>query len=78
MLRRVLYVAVGIVIVNLMLMAVMFVRMADDDRCDVNARGLVIWDDDRESWHSVSPPREDTELALCRGRLETELTVRPG
>ncbi len=56
----------------------MFVDMRRDDRCDVTARGLVIWDDDRHGWLQVSSLLEPTDPPPCKERLETELKVVPG
>lgn len=56
----------------------MWIRMSQADGCDLNARGLVIWDDDRDEWLPVRPPLEPTDLAPCKGRLETELKISPG
>ena len=66
------------VAVNLVLMAGMFVHLRNQDKCETSARGLVIWDDDREQWLHVSQPLEPTDLPPCKGRLATELTILPG
>ena len=76
--RRVIGLLVGVVTLNLVLMAAMFVHMRSADKCDTSARGLVIWDDDRDRWLQVSVPLEPTDLPRCKGRLETELKVLPG
>ena len=76
--RRILYAVMSIMTVNLVLMGAMFVHMRNEDRCDVTARGLVVWDDDRDAWIHLQSPREPTDLAPCKGRLETELKVLPG
>ena len=76
--RRVVYVLIGIVTVNLVLMAAMFLQARSADKCDTNERGLVIWHDERDRWLQASRPLEPTDLAPCKGRLETELKISPG
>ena len=78
--RRIVYVLIGIVTVNLVLMASMFVQARDADKCDINERGLVIiYDDDkRDRWEQASLPLEPTDLPPCKGRLETKLKISPG
>ncbi len=76
--RRVVYVLIGIVTVNVVLMAAMFVQARSADQCDTSERGLVVWDDERERWDQVSLPLEPTDLPPCKGRLETELKISSG
>jgi hypothetical protein len=75
--RRVVYVLIGIVTLNLVLMAVMFVQARNEDNCDTSAQGLVIWDDGRDHWMQISPPQKPTNLPPCKGRLESVLKVTP-
>ena len=76
--RRVVHVFVGIVAANLVAMLAMFVHMRSEDECDIDARGLVVWVDDRELWEHVSVPLKKTDLPPCKAKVETELTVLPG
>lgn len=73
--RRAGYVFIGIVALNLLLMAAMFVRAQDADTCDTSARGLVIRDEDDDRWIQAALPAEPTDLPPCRGRHVTELEV---
>ena len=76
--RRAVHVFVGILPANLVAMLAMFVHMRSQDTCDIDARGLVVWADDRERWEHISVPSERTDLPPCKARVETELIVLPG
>ena len=85
MLRRILYVIIGIVSVDLALMAVMFLQMRHDDHCDVQTRGLLVRTEDGSRWMWLEPPAHGfpnrdgaasaagAALPPCRGVLRTEL-----
>lgn len=73
--RRVAYVLIGMVAVNLVLIAVMFVQAQNADKCDTSARGLVIRDDGDDRWIQVELPEEPTDLPPCKGRYVTELEI---
>ena len=75
--RRVVYVIVGIVTVNVALMVTMYVHLRQEDRCDTSARGLVIWNEERDAWITVSAPEEPSDLPPCRGLVGTDVTLLP-
>ena len=75
--RRVAYVIVGIVTINLALMFAMYVHLREDETCDTHTRGLVIWNDEQEEWLQVESPEQPSDLPPCQGRLSSELTILP-
>lgn len=76
--RRITYILVSIVTLNVVLAGAIFVRMQNKDQCDVAARGLVVWIDDRARWETLSLPSEETDLPPCRARTRTDLVMLPG
>ena len=76
--RRVLYVIIGSVALNLALMSIMFVRLQGNDTCDVSARGLVVRNGDSGRWVTVVPPAKGADLRPCRARPSQQLELLPG
>lgn len=76
--RRVVYVIIGIVTINLALMVAMYVHLREGEKCDTTTRGLVVWSDERDDWLAVSVPAQPSDLPPCQARSNTELTVLPG
>lgn len=76
--RRVLYVLIGSVVLNLALMSIMFVRLQGDEKCDVSARGLVLRSGDSGRWVTVQVPLKGSDLPPCRARLSQQLELLPG
>jgi hypothetical protein len=76
--RRVVYVVVGIVTINIALMVTMYVHMRKDEGCDTASRGLVVRNEETGAWLQVWTPEEPSDLPPCQGRLSTELKVLPG
>jgi hypothetical protein len=76
--RRVVYVIVGIVTINVALMVAMYVHLREDETCDTHTRGLVIWSNEQEGWLQVDSPEQPSDLPPCRGMFSSELTILPG
>ena len=74
--RRVIYLATGVVALDLAIISGLWVDLkTHDGGCDVDARGLVVRHGDR--WETVSPPTEDTGLKPCRATRVSELHILP-
>lgn len=55
----------------------MYVHSVESNKCDVGARGLVVRDDVREGWRTVSLPHPSSELPPCKGRVHQEIEILP-
>lgn len=75
--RRITYILVGVVTLNVVMAGAIFVNLQNEDECDVDTRGLVVWLDDRERWETFSSPPEETDVPPCRARMRTELVMLP-
>ena len=70
---RVRYLVVGIVVLDLMFLAGLYLTQRDDDGCDVSARGLVVWTDNhgqmgvpRGQWVTLERAPKGADLPPCR------------
>jgi hypothetical protein len=69
---------VGIVTLNVVMGGAMFVHLRNEDECDIEERGLVVWLADREQWVTISLPQDGNEGPPCRARTGTHLVMLPG
>jgi hypothetical protein len=77
--RRVVYVIAGAVTVNLALMASMYLQILENEKCDISARGLVLWSEEDRTWWLIDEPEgPPTGQPPCRAKRSTELVVLPG
>lgn len=70
--RRIIYILVGIVMLNTVLASAIFIRTLDKDMCDVATRGLVVWVEDEERWQTFVPPPEGAGVPPCRAETRPE------
>jgi len=76
--RRVLYVILGAVTLNLVLMSIMFVQMREEPKCDANTRGLALRLNDGR-WVTLQSPLEASDLPPCRAKLtQRQVEILPG
>jgi hypothetical protein len=87
--RRVLYVLIGSLAFNLVMMSIMFVRSQGAENCDVSTRGLAVLisnrgvprdahHQDRARWVMIMLPLKASDLPPCRARRSQHLEVLPG